>query len=179
MLSTLLETERLLLRQPVAADISQFVPLLNDFEVAKNLARVPHPYHEDDGCAFMVRATRERGRGESFVFAILRKSDGAFVGMCGVHPALSDTLGYWIGRPYWGSGYATEAARRVVVFAFDELKAERLTAGWFHDNPASGNVLAKLGFIPDGSEDKDCLSRGTAVFCHKVVVTRMAFRRHG
>jgi len=54
-MSILLETERLLLRPPKAADISQFVPLLNDFEVAKNLSRVPYPYTEDDACAFIVR----------------------------------------------------------------------------------------------------------------------------
>ena len=55
-MSVLLETERLLLRPPRAADISHFVPLLGDFDVSKNLSRVPHPYTEDDGCAFITWA---------------------------------------------------------------------------------------------------------------------------
>jgi len=54
-------------------------------------------------------------------------------------------FGYWLGKPYWKQGYATEAARRLVAFAFDDMKADYVWAGWFHDNPRSGNVLAKLG----------------------------------
>jgi len=84
-------------------------------------------------------------------------------------------LGYWIGKPYWGRGFATEAARRVARFTFDELGAERLAAGWFDDNPASGRVLRKLGFQDAGSEEKDCLSRTTPVICHKVTLTRADF----
>ena len=65
-MSVILETGRLLLRPPRAADISHFVPLLKDFDVAKNLSKVPHPYTEDDACAFLVSAahgwrSREEG----------------------------------------------------------------------------------------------------------------------
>src|SRR5205807_1202415 len=55
---------------------------------------------------------------------------------------------------------------------FDALDAPHLTAGWFHDNPACGRVLEKLGCQPDGEEERTCLSRGTNVFCHKVVLRR-------
>ena len=175
MLSIILQTERLLLRPPVAADISKFVPLIGDFEVAKNLASAPHPYTEDDGCAFVVKAARERVSGTGYIFAIVAKSDGRFIGMCGVHATLDFMLGYWIGKPFWGQGYATEATRRVARFAFDELGAERLTAGWYFDNPASGRVLEKIGCKRCGDEEKDCLSRGAKVFCHKVELTRADF----
>lgn len=84
-------------------------------------------------------------------------------------------LGYWIGKPYWGHGYASEAAHRVIRFAFDELDAKLLTAGWFFDNPASGRILEKLGFKPSGSEEMECLSRGEPVFCHKVELNRADF----
>jgi RimJ/RimL family protein N-acetyltransferase len=127
-MTLILETERLLLRPPQAADIGHFVPLLNDFDVSRNLSRVPHPYTEDDGCAFVVKAADQRARGEHFTFAVLRKTDTAFIGMCGVHPALGFEMGYWLGKPYWGQGYATEAAWRVAVFAFEVLAAERLVA---------------------------------------------------
>ena len=175
MLSIILQTERLLLRPPVAADISRFVPLLNDFDVSKNLSRVPYPYTEDDGCAWVVRAAGERVRGESYPFVLIDKSEDTLIGMCSVHPHLDFTVGYWIGKPYWGRGYATEAARRVVKFAFDELGAGALAARWMIDNPASGRVLEKIGFELVCTEELDCLSRGRAVICHKVVLSRSEF----
>ena len=179
MLSIILQTERLLLRPPVAADISRFVPFLNDFDVTKNLSRLPHPYSEDDGCAWVVRTAGERVRGEAFPFIVMEKTEGRLIGICGVQPQLDFMLGYWFGKPYWGRGYATEAVRRVTKFAFDELGTNRLTASWIDDNPASGRVLEKIGCKPDGTEEQDCLSRGSTVFCHKVVLTREDFERLG
>ena len=177
MLSIILQTERLLLRPPVAADISRFVPLLNDFDIAKNLARVPYPYTEDDGCAWVIRAAGERVRGVSYPFVLIEKTEDRFIGICGVHPHLDFMLGYWIGKPYWGRGYATEAVRRVAEFALDELGAIELTASWMFDNPASGRVLEKVGFQPNGTEERESLSRGSAVICHKVVLRRSEFDR--
>ena len=175
-MSVILETGRLLLRPPRAADISHFVPLLKDFDVARNLSRVPYPYTEDDACAFVVSAAHGWTSREDLAFGILRKSPGAYIGTCGVHPARGWEFGYWLGKPYWGEGYATEAVRRLVAFAFDELDAPQLTAGWFHDNPASGRVLEKLGCMPDGEEERSCLSRGTNVFCHKVMLRRADYQ---
>ena len=174
-MSKILETERLLLRQPRAADISHFLPLLGDYEVSKNLSRVPHPYTEDDARAFVQYAAGAWASGEDFIFAVLRKSPCAYVGTCGVHPGRDWEIGYWFGKPYWGQGYASEAVGRLVAFAFEELSAERLTAAWYHDNPASGHVLEKLGCIADGGEERSSLSRRSKVFCHKVVLTRDAF----
>jgi RimJ/RimL family protein N-acetyltransferase len=176
-MSCSLQTERLLLRPPRAADISHFVPLLADFDVAKNLSRVSHPYTEDDACAFVVHAANGWASGEDFCFAILCKAPAAYIGTCGVSPARNWEFGYWLGKPYWGQGYATEAARRLVAFAFEILGAEQVAAAWFHDNPASGRVLEKLGCVPDGREERSCLSRGGKVFCHKVVLKRADFER--
>jgi RimJ/RimL family protein N-acetyltransferase len=86
-------------------------------------------------------------------------------------------MGYWLGRPYWGQGYATEAARKLAAFAFSGLKAGRLTAGYFHDNPASGRVLEKIGFKPDGAEHRDCLARGHTVYCLGMLLQRENFGR--
>ncbi len=110
-MSVLLETERLLLRPLKAADISYFVPLLNDFEVSKNLSRVPYPYTEDDACAFVVRAAQGWAAGTDYPLAVLRKPD-VFIGMCGVHPSQDWEIGYWLGRPFWGR--ATPRRRRGV-----------------------------------------------------------------
>jgi len=165
-----LQTERLLLRPQTAADIPSLVSLLNDFEVAKNLARVPHPYTEDHARSFLVRGAEERAKGIAYPFAMIAKSDGTLIGGCGLH--LKDDgvfeLGYWIGRPFWGRGYASEGARRLAAFAFYDLKAARLSAGWFHGNPASGRVLEKLGGVFAGGEQRESLARGEAVGLHDV-----------
>jgi RimJ/RimL family protein N-acetyltransferase len=173
-----LETERLILRPPEPADVPALVPLIDDFDVAKNLSRVPHPYRESDAREFMERAIQARAEGTDFNFAITAKADGAYMGSCGVH--LKDGVfefGYWLGKPYWGQGYATEAARRLVAYAFDDLKVEFLIAGWFHDNPASGRVLEKLGCVPDGNGERDCRARGHAVYCNNVKLDREGFER--
>src|SRR4030081_3622147 len=103
-MSVILETGRLLLRPPRAADISHFVPLLKDFDVAKNLSRVPHPYTEDNGCAFIVSAANGWASGEDLAFAILRKSPGACIGICGVHPSRGWEFGYLPGQALLGPG---------------------------------------------------------------------------
>jgi RimJ/RimL family protein N-acetyltransferase len=173
-MSILLETERLLLRPPRAADISHLMPLINDFEVSKNLSRVPYPYTEDDACAFIVRMAEGWRSGTDHTLAIVRKPT-VFLGLCGVHPSQDWEVGYWLGRPFWGKGYATEACGRAIAWAFDDLRAETLNAGWFHDNPASGRVLAKLGFRSTGEEERSCLSRGGPVACHLVALDRATY----
>ena len=175
-MSSSLETERLLLRPPGRRDIPAIVPLANDYDVAKNLSRLPHPYTNEDAQAFVAQVEEKRAAGTDFNFAITRKSDGVYMGGIGLH--LKDgsfEFGYWLGKPYWRLGYATEAARRLVAFAFDDLKAEQVSAGWFHDNPRSGNVLAKLGCVPKGFDKRHCLARGMDIGCNLVTLSREAF----
>jgi ribosomal-protein-alanine N-acetyltransferase len=171
----LLETKRLMLRPLKAADIGRFLPLIADFEVAKNLATVTHPYTEDDACAFVTRNAHGWTGGNDCGFAVLRKQDGSFIGMCGVHPQRDWEFGYWVGKPHWDKGYATEAGARVVAFAFGELFADQLKAGWYVDNPASGRVLEKLGFTPAGTAEQACLARGCTVTCNRVVLDRATY----
>jgi [ribosomal protein S5]-alanine N-acetyltransferase len=173
-----LETYRLVLRPPEYSDAPAFTALLGDFEVAKNLSRAPHPYQLSDAYDFVSSAAQNRARGEGFIFSVLYKEDEALLGTCGLR--LQDgvfDLGYWIGRPYWGMGIATEAARKLISFAFNSLKAESLTAGWFHDNPASGRVLEKLGFVPAGTAAHSCRARGHAVASNRMTLTRENFGR--
>lgn len=172
-----IETERLLLRALTPGDVPDLVTLLNDYEVAKNLSRVPHPYTDEDAHGFLGRMTAEAGEKKDFVFAITGRADGAFFGCCGVHrdEAGLFELGYWLGQAHWRRGYATEAARALAAFAFGELKVERITAGWFEDNPASGHVLEKVGFEPAGMAPRPCLARGHAVTCRLVLLERDGF----
>jgi RimJ/RimL family protein N-acetyltransferase len=143
---------------------------LSDYDVARMTSRVPHPYGESDAEAFIAS-------GEANRFVIERKGDGLFMGMAGIHADDGYEFGYWLGRPFWGFGYATEAAQRLVSYAFTVLDVSQLHAGWFYDNPASGHVLAKLGARHNGSAMRDCRARGMALLCHDMLLTRADFLR--
>ena len=172
-----LETERLLLRPVSRDDLSLIAALMADYDVAKNLSTAPHPYTLADAEAFYGRHSESRARGEAQVFAVTRKSDGAFIGKNGLHAKDGVVeMGYWLGKPYWNQGFGTEAARRVLAFGFEELKLERIVAGWFEDNPASGRILSKLGFAATETIERNCLARGHAVRCNMTVLTREAFQ---
>ncbi len=165
-----LESERLILRPPRPSDIQSMTVWLSDYDVARMTSRVPHPYSEGDAESFLALAVEHR-------FVIQRKSDGVFLGMAGLHAEEGYEFGYWLGKPFWGLGYATEAAHRLVRFAFEALGLETVHAGWFYDNPASGHVLAKLGARHNGSQVRDCRARGMAILCHDMLLTRADFLR--
>jgi ribosomal-protein-alanine N-acetyltransferase len=167
---SVLESERLILRPPRPSDVAAMTVWLGDYDVARMLARVPYPYNEADAESFVADAPPHR-------YVIQRKRDGLFMGMIGLHPEDDYEFGYWLGKPFWGRGYATEAARRLVTFAFVELDRETVHAGWFHDNPASGNVLAKLGARHNGSRMRDSRARGIKILCHDMLLTRADFLR--
>ena len=167
----ILESERLILRPPRPMDIEAMAVWLSDYDVAAMTSRVPHPYGEADAEEFLALAPDGR-----HVFVIERK-DGLFMGMTGLHPADGYEFGYWLGKPFWGFGYATEAARRLVTYAFETLGVDTVHAGWFADNPASGHVLAKLGARHNGSKMRECRARGEDVLYHAILLPRAAFIR--
>jgi RimJ/RimL family protein N-acetyltransferase len=157
-------------------DIEAMAVWLGDYDVAAMTARVPHPYGEADAEEFLALAPDGR-----HVFVIERKDGRLFMGMTGLHPGGGPEsqyeFGYWLGKPFWGLGYATEAARRLVTYAFETVGAASVHAGWFADNPASGHVLAKLGARHNGSKMRECRARGIAVLCHDMLLTRADFLR--
>ncbi|MFY9899061.1 MAG: GNAT family N-acetyltransferase [Xanthobacteraceae bacterium] len=137
-----LKTARLSLRAPVRSDVRDIVALAGDRRVAENTARIPHPYSAADAEGFLA-LTNQKG-GET-VFAI--ELDGTLIGMCGVDLRQDGAeLGYWLGVPFWGRGYATEAARALIDYAFAELGHDALSSGARVSNPASRRVLEKCGF---------------------------------
>jgi RimJ/RimL family protein N-acetyltransferase len=138
-----LETKRLALRAPRLEDAKTMVALANDRRIAENTARIPHPYKLADAETFISGANKGAA---SAVFLITLRGD-TVIGACGV-TALDDQaeLGYWLGVPYWGNGYATEALHAVIDYAFTDLGHEALNAGARVTNPASRRVLEKCGF---------------------------------
>jgi RimJ/RimL family protein N-acetyltransferase len=177
-MSTEMTTDRLRLRHVGLSDVALFVPLIGDFEVAKNLTVVPHPYRDEDGSLWVEEMARRAEDGKGHNFAVTKHQDGTFIGICSVNMVhgLLD-LGYWLGRPFWGRGYATEAAGRVTAFAFDTLGVLAVTSGFYADNPASGHVLGKLGFRFTGTATVHCRSRNSEVVCNRVLLTREEYER--
>ena len=143
-------TERLLLRPGWKEDAPALLQAICDERIVCNLAQAPWPYSFADAESFL---TRERKPTEVSCLVYLRtmgapRLAGA-VGI-GLMPSGEHEFGYWIARPFWGLGFATEAGRAIIANARHSLRLERLSAGHYVDNPASGRVLAKLGFRPTG-----------------------------
>jgi RimJ/RimL family protein N-acetyltransferase len=137
-----LAAERLILRAPRREDAKAIARLANDRRIAVNTARIPHPYGLGDAEEFIAAVNRQDGEA---VFAITL--DDAPIGVCGVDPRESGPeVGYWLGVPYWGHGYATEAVRALIGHAFADLQHAALHAGARVSNPASRRVLEKCGF---------------------------------
>ena len=138
-----LETKRLALRMPRLGDAKSMVALANDRRIAENTARIPHPYKLADAENFICGANR--GAADAVFVITLR--GGAVIGACGVTVLDEQAeLGYWLGVPYWGKGYATEALHAVIDYAFTDLGHEAINAGARVTNPASRRVLEKCGF---------------------------------
>ena len=145
-----LATERLILRGPVRSDAERLCELLNDLDVAGRTSRIPHPYGRDDAEAFIARSMTSDWGSEA-TFAIEHRHFG-LVGMVGLAPNASTRpeLGFWLGRPFWNRGYATEATRAALKWVKRDWRRKVVTAGHFTDNDASGQVLCKAGFLYTG-----------------------------
>ena len=156
-----ISTERLRLRPPRPEDAHRIAALANDEGVAKMTTRMPFPYGEEDARSFLARCQDHDPRREQ-VFAIEHDGSG-LVGMLGFHPDEEGRteVGYWLGRPYWGQGYATEAAGRALAWVSESWGRRYLMAGHFADNSASGKVLCKTGFLYTGEvQPRHSLARG-------------------
>lgn len=148
-----IETERLRLRPFRMSDARRVQTLVGEREIAATTLNIPHPYQ--DGMAETWIRTHEPGYAadELATFAITIRASGELVGAIGLvidrdHGRAE--LGYWIGRPYWNHGYATEAARALLRLGFEQLGVHRIQAEHLVRNPASGRVMQKAGMRHEG-----------------------------
>ena len=154
-----LVTERLVLRPPHQDDIPELADLANNRRVAEMLSRMPHPYTRADAEQF-VEGTRSRTFGGCH-YAIALAGSGAFIGCAGLDKRQYGLeLGYWIGEPYWGQGYATEVAHALVDLAFRATQIERLNVSCRVINDGSRRVIHKCGFQYAGQGMLDSLVAG-------------------
>lgn len=142
-------TSRLLMRPGWPEDAPALAQAIADETIVRNLANAPWPYGLAEASAFLA-APKDPVLPNLLLFA---RTDGApeLVGSCGLirKPSGAVVLGYWIAREHWGRGYATEAGRQMIEIA-RTIGLDRLDASYFADNPASGRVLEKLGFLATG-----------------------------
>jgi ribosomal-protein-alanine N-acetyltransferase len=148
-----LETARLLLRPLEPSDATRIHELAGTREIADTTLLIPHPYPPGAAESFIARARESGALGIEYVFAVTLRETGDLVGCVGLRiegAHARGELGYWIGTPYWRRGYATEAARRVVAFAFQTLGLNRVHSSCFTRNSASARVLEKAGLVREG-----------------------------
>jgi len=157
-------TERLLLRPSWPEDAGELHQAIADEGIVRNLARAPWPYTAEDA----VRSAPQEHDAHFPSFLMMLRTNGAprLIGACGIGNLDGEPeLGYWIGRPYWGLGFATEASRAVIEIA-KTIGHKKLVASHFTDNPASGKVLRKLGFQSTGkTAQRHSNGRGIATTC--------------
>jgi RimJ/RimL family protein N-acetyltransferase len=144
-----IRTARLVLRPFEPADAARVQQLAGAREIAMNTTLIPHPY--PDGAAEEWIAAQEQKSEEGHInFAI---DDGDLVGVAGLRVQREferAEIGYWLGIPYWGRGYATEAVGAIIRYGFEELSLNRIYAGYFSRNRASGRVMEKNGMKQEG-----------------------------
>jgi RimJ/RimL family protein N-acetyltransferase len=154
-----LKTSRLRIRPYSDADIPELLPLIGTREVAATTLRIAHPYTEQDARDFFELAKEP----DKLWLAVTLRADGRQIGGIGmrIEPQHRHAeLGYWLGVAYWGQGYATEAAREMLRYGFEELGLHRIFATHFKHNAASGRILKKVGMQYEGSQREHLLKWG-------------------
>lgn len=149
-----LRTARLVLGAFNHDDAAELQRLAGAREIADTTLAIPHPYELDHALAWIGQQRREAVRGRSTNFAIRVLSDGALIGSVGLRDIDPEhhqaELGFWIGRQWWGRGYAREASASVIRFGFESLGLNRIYAHHMTRNPAAGRVLLAVGMRQEG-----------------------------
>ncbi len=167
-----LTTERLILRPFALGDAPAVQRLAAAREVAEGTLLIPHPYPEG-AAEEWIRGHDEQS--VNHIFAIAPRDGGEVMGAIGLHMERQHEraeIGYWLGVPYWGRGFVTEAAAAVVAYAFEHLGVNRVFAFHFARNPASGRVLARVGMRPEGTMRQHLVKWGERVDVHYYGIVR-------
>ncbi|MGG0249887.1 GNAT family N-acetyltransferase [Bacillus sp. AFS043905] len=152
-LNKTITTKRLVLRIFQKSDAVAVTKLCNNYNIYKNTLYLPYPYTIEDALSWIEHHLDNFNANKSYEFAITDKEIGKLYGAI----ALSNNqkfnngeIAYWIGKKFWGNGYATEAAQAILHFAFEEKQYHKVFARYFNSNPASGRVMQKLGLKKEG-----------------------------
>ena len=148
-----LHTTHLVLGAFTPGDAAALHQLAGAREIADTTVSIPHPYNLDHALAWIGQQQRELVRGRAANFAV-RLSDARLIGCAGLRDIDREhsqaELGFWIGREWWGRGYAREAASAVLRFGFEHVGLNRIYAHHMARNPAAGKVLSHIGMAREG-----------------------------
>ena len=172
MLMKEIRTERLLIKTPEIDDKFELTQLINDKDVIKWLSEIPFPYTLGHAEEFIERSRERVLREESYNFTIFQ--DKKMIGGIGLSEFNNKScqVGYWLGKQYWGNGFATEALKSILDFGFDHLNLEKIYAAYKIGNEGSIRVLNKSGF--EYSRKK---YEYDSVLNEKVFLTEMILRK--
>ena len=174
-----LETERLWLRWPRAADVVKIAEYAGDRDLAEMTARIPHPYPAGAAAEFVLtaRAANLAGRQATLVLT-LKHRPNEILGIVGLVEASERlaTLGYWLGKPFWRAGYMTEAVCALLGLAMRTAGIDAVLATARPDNVGSRRVLEKTGFTPDGIGVAAAPARGGPVAVQRFRLARPDWR---
>jgi ribosomal-protein-alanine N-acetyltransferase len=148
-----LEAGRIVLRPFTVADAEPVEVLINDAEVAAGTLTIPHPYPKGAALPWIESHAESCTTARSISWAIATRDDGRLLGAISIRLVAAHQrgeIGYWIARREWGKGFATDAVRAVIAYAFDMLGLHRVDAHHFIENPASGSVMRKAGMRSEG-----------------------------
>lgn len=149
-----LQSERLIFRQLQPEDVPLIVEMAGDYDVSKMTLNIPYPYPTEVAVEFVEHSHKTWEDDTAYSFALVLQENNQFIGVIGLRPNMRHNrgeVGYWVGKSYWGKGYMTEALKRVIQFAFEELELNRVGASYLIHNPASGRVMEKAGMKHEGT----------------------------
>lgn len=141
-----LYTARLILRKLTVDDIRLLVKYANNRKISDNVLNIPFPYNEPDAVfriSYVVQGFKKK---ERYVFAIEDRDTEKFIGEISLHLDIQKNiaqLSYWVGEPFWGNGFATEAASAIIQFSFEKLQLAMIFAECRVDNLGSEKVMMK------------------------------------
>lgn len=177
----IIETQRLRLRPYYDHEVDTLSTLANHWDIAKWMVALPYPYQREDAVRWIAHVQDQHARGKPVSFAFAVKDSDQLIGGGGLDGAFAHTqdriaLGYWLGLPYHGQGYATEIARALIAYGFHDLEADAIFATANPGNAASQNVLVKAGMESLGTLDLSQPTReGGYMYTHAYHITRTMY----
>ncbi|MDQ0229919.1 GNAT family N-acetyltransferase [Metabacillus malikii] len=165
-MNKILQTSNLLLRPFQLSDAERVQQLAGDKDVAKTTLNIPHPYPIEAAVNWINTHPRLREQNNVFPMAVILKETNELIGSMTIRidkQHRKGELGYWIGKAYWGKGYATEAAEEIVRYGFEEHNVNKICGTAIASNTASCKVMEKLGMKQEGKLEKDLFINGEFV----------------
>lgn len=157
------ETERLYFRRFNLNDAKELAKQLNHRDMLENLLHLPYPYTIDHARWWILQHDELFDHDRIYEFAIILKETNKLIGSIGlsyIEKNKHGETGYWIAKDYWGKGYATEALKGLIKWAFEEKDFHKVIASHFARNKASGKVMQKAGMTYEGCQKEHILKDG-------------------